>query len=193
MFFPISVIDRLYHAMSKHLDNPVMSEEFFRLFSREDRKIYGFILALVLDVSAAEDIFQETCVILWKEFSGYDSDRSFLNWANGIAFNQVRKYRRKYQNKRLIFSDNLVTELAEDVSSMVEEQSQRQLALTQCMQKLSPRERDLIDAYYGDRETAATVADRWKCSSHAIYKTIKKIRKVLFDRVNRRLSSEMTS
>jgi len=44
--------------MSKHLDNPVMSEEFFRLFSREDRKIYGFILALVLDVSAAEDIFQ---------------------------------------------------------------------------------------------------------------------------------------
>jgi len=76
---------------------------------------------------------------------------------------------------------------------MVEEQSQRQLALTQCMQKLSPRERDLIDAYYGDRETAATVADRWKCSSHAIYKTIKKIRKVLFDCVNRRLSSEMTS
>lgn len=179
--------------MSKHLDNPVMSEEFFRLFSREDRKIYGFILALVLDVSAAEDIFQETCMILWKEFPGYDSDRSFLNWANGIAFNQVRKYRRKYQNKRLIFNDNLVTELAEDVSSMVEEQSQRQLALTQCMQKLSPRERDLIDAYYGDRETAATVADRWKCSSHAIYKTIKKIRKVLFDCVNRRLSSEMTS
>lgn len=179
--------------MSEQLHNPVMSEEFFRLFSRDDRKIYGYILALVLDVAAAEDIFQETCVILWKEFPAYDPDRSFLNWAYGIAFNQVRKYRRKFQNQRLIFSDTLVTELAKDVSSMLEGQSQRQLALTQCMKKLSPRERDLIDAYYGEQETAASVADRWKCSSHAIYKTIKKLRKALFDCVNRRLSSEVTS
>lgn len=179
--------------MSEQLNNPVMSEAFFRLFSRDDRKVFGYILALVLDVAAAEDIFQETCVILWKEFPHFEQDRSFLNWANGIAFNQVRKYRRKYQNKRLIFSDSLVTELAEDVSNMVEDLSQRQLALTQCLQKLGDRERELIDAYYGDQETAATVADRWKCSSHAIYKTIKKIRKALFDCVNRRLSSEMSS
>ncbi|QDT44859.1 RNA polymerase sigma factor SigM [Gimesia alba] len=179
--------------MSEHLNNPVMSEEFFRLFSRDDRKIYGYIMALVLDVAAAEDIFQETCVILWKEFPEYDHDRSFLNWAYGIAFNQVRKYRRKYQNKRLIFSDSLVTELAKDVSSMMEEQSQRQLALTQCLKKLSARERELVDAYYGEQQTAATVAERWKCSSHAIYKTIKKIRKALFDCVNRRLSSEVSS
>ena len=178
--------------MSEPLNNPVMSEEFFRLFSRDDRKVFGYILALVLDRAAAEDIFQETCVILWKEFPSFERDRSFLNWANGIAFNQVRKYRRKYQNKRLIFSDSLVTELAEDVSGMIEDLSQRQLALTQCMQKLSDRERELIDAYYGDQETAATVAGRWKCSSHAIYKTIKKIRKALFDCVNRRLSSEIS-
>lgn len=178
--------------MSKHLENPVMSEEFFRLFSREDRKIFGYILALVLDTAAAEDIFQETCVILWKEFSNFEPDRNFLNWANGIAFNQVRKYRRKYQNKRLIFSESLVTELAQDASAMVDELSQRQLALTHCLKKLSERERALIDTYYGDQETAATVADRWKCSTHAIYKTIKKIRKALFDCVNRRLASEMS-
>tara|TARA_R110002111_G_scaffold177322_1_gene243434 strand:- start:72014 stop:72550 length:537 start_codon:yes stop_codon:yes gene_type:complete len=178
--------------MSEHLNNPVMSEEFFRLFSRDDRKVFGYIMALVLDIAAAEDIFQETCVILWKEFPNFERDRSFLNWANGIAFNQVRKYRRKYQNKRLIFSDSLVTELAEDVSGMIDDLSQRQLALTQCMQKLSDRDRELIDAYYGDQQTAGTVAERWKCSSHAIYKTIKKIRKALFDCVNRRLSSEMS-
>ena len=178
--------------MSDDLNHPMMSEEFFRLFTREDRKIFGYILALVLDVSAAEDIFQETCVILWKEFPKFDRERSFVNWANGIAFNQVRKYRRKFQNKRLIFSDTLVTELAKDASNLLDDLSQRQLALTKCLQKLSDRERELIDAYYGEQETASTVAARWKCSSHAIYKTIKKIRKVLFDCVNRRLSSEMS-
>ncbi|MCH9654707.1 MAG: sigma-70 family RNA polymerase sigma factor [Planctomycetes bacterium] len=177
--------------MSDDLNHPMKSEEFFRLFSREDRKIFGYILSLVLDVTAAEDIFQETCVILWKEFPRFDQERSFLNWANGIAFNQVRKYRRKFRNKRLIFSDSLMTELAEDASGLLEDLSRRQLALTNCLQKLNDRERELIDAYYGDQETAATVAERWKCSTHAIYKTIKKIRKVLFDCVNRRLSSEM--
>lgn len=178
--------------MSDELYQPMQSEEFFRLFSREDRKIYGYILALVLDVSAAEDIFQETCVILWKEFPKFDRERSFLNWANGIAFNQIRKYRRKFRNKRLIFSDTLVSELAEDVSGMLDDLSLRQLALTKCLLKLSDRERELIDAYYGDQQTAATIAERWKCSSHNIYKTIKKIRKVLFDCVNRRLSSEVS-
>ena len=170
-----------------------MSEDFFRQFSRADRKIYGYILALVLDVAAAEDFFQETCVILWEEFPKYDRERSFLNWAYGIAFNQIRKYRRKYQNKRLIFSETLVTELASDASSMVEEQSERQLALTHCMQKLTERERTLIDAYYGDQQTAATVARQRNCSVHAIYKTIKKIRRALYDCVNRRLSSEVPS
>ncbi|WP_417392425.1 sigma-70 family RNA polymerase sigma factor [Gimesia sp.] len=177
--------------MNDPTEQPDAREQFFRQFSRVDRKLYGYILALVLDVVAAEDIFQETCVILWKEFPRYDRERSFLNWSYGIAFNQIRKYRRKFQNKRLLFSDTLVNELAEDVSRMVEEQSQRQLALTHCLQKLTERERDLLDDYYGDQQTAASLAERGKCSVHTIYKTIKKLRRALYECVNRRLSSEV--
>lgn len=179
--------------MNEPVNHPESSEQFFRQFSRVDRKLYGYILALVLDVAAAEDIFQETCVILWKEFPQYDPERSFLNWAYGIAFNQIRKYRRTFQNKRLIFSDALVIDLAKDVSNLVEEQSQRQLALTQCLQSLSEGERKLLDSYYGDQQTAATVAAQRNCSVHTIYKTIKKLRRALYDCVSRRLSSEASS
>ena len=179
--------------MNTPADHPESSESFFRQFSQSDRKIYGYILALVLDVAAAEDIFQETCVILWKEYPRYDPERSFLNWAYGIAFNQIRKYRRTFQNQRLIFSDALVTVLAEDVSQMAEEQSERQLALTRCLENLSSPERDLLDSYYGDRQTAATLAERENCSVHAIYKTIKKLRRALHECVSRRLSSEASS
>ncbi|QDT29705.1 sigma-70 family RNA polymerase sigma factor [Gimesia panareensis] len=179
--------------MNEPAEQPESSESFFRQFSKSDRKIFGYILALVLDVAAAEDIYQETCVILWKEFPQYDPERSFLNWAYGIAFNQIRKYRRKFQNQRLIFSDTLVTALAEDVSSMVEEQSERQLALTCCLENLSARERNLLDSYYGDQQTAAALAEQGNCSVHAIYKTIKKLRRALHECVTRRLANEASS
>ena len=184
---------RLNTRMNEPAEHPESSESFFRQFSKADRKIFGYILALVLDVTAAEDIYQETCTILWKEFPRYDPERSFLNWAYGIAFNQIRKYRRTFQNQRLIFSDTLVSALAEDVSAMVEEQSQRQLALTRCMQNLTARERDLLDSYYGDQQTAATLAEQGNCSVHTIYKTIKKLRRALYECVSRRLSSEASS
>src|SRR5213595_1653739 len=42
-------------------------EEFARLFSRNARRIYGLIMTLVFNHHDAEEVFQNTNVILWNK------------------------------------------------------------------------------------------------------------------------------
>ena len=44
-------------------------EEFARLFSRNARRIYGFIMTLVFNHHDAEEVFQNTNVVLWNDSS----------------------------------------------------------------------------------------------------------------------------
>src|SRR5262249_20100963 len=44
-------------------------EDFVRLFSRSQHRILRFIHSLVPNLSEAEDILQETSVILWKKWA----------------------------------------------------------------------------------------------------------------------------
>ena len=46
------------------------AEEFVRLFSKSQHRILGFVHTLVPNLAEAEDILQETSVILWKKWPG---------------------------------------------------------------------------------------------------------------------------
>ena len=46
-------------------------EEFARVFSRNARRIYGFIMTLVFNHHDAEEVFQNTNVILWNKFAEF--------------------------------------------------------------------------------------------------------------------------
>ena len=51
--------------------DPTAVEEFMRLFGAHRRRLYQFILSLVPNVQDAEDVLQETNIILWRKFGGY--------------------------------------------------------------------------------------------------------------------------
>ena len=78
---------------SQELDRDRRREEFVRLFQRHERSIYGYILSHVPNISAADDICQNTNLLLWKAFGQFDSTRDFGVWARTIAYFQVLRYR----------------------------------------------------------------------------------------------------
>ena len=63
-------------------------------------------------VDAAEDVFGETSVVLWREFAKFRPAADFAPWALAIAFNQVRKWRHQRERDRLVFSDALIAAVA---------------------------------------------------------------------------------
>ena len=91
-------------------------ELFISLFEADRNRLYSYIYAYVMDHTAADDIFQETSMTLWREFEKFEEGTSFSKWANGIAFNRVRVYRRKNKKFSLGLSEEVMLSISETIS-----------------------------------------------------------------------------
>ena len=78
--------------------NIVKEEQFMRLFLQSERRILGFILSLVPNLSDAEDLMQETCSIMWSKIDQFEPGTDFTAWGISIARYRVLTYRRKTQS-----------------------------------------------------------------------------------------------
>ena len=170
-------------------DQP-LSEEFLRLLAAEQLRLQGFIRSLVFDRTAAADVFQETCLAMWRNFGSFDHSRPFHPWALGIAKNQVLKYYRKDHVDRHVFSDELVGTLVGSAMQVTTENDARLAALEGCIEKLAPRHRELVRLFYREHCSAATIAERWQRSIHTVYKSLKQVRRTLMECVEIKMRTE---
>jgi RNA polymerase sigma-70 factor (ECF subfamily) len=150
---------------------------------RHKRVLTGMITALVGDVNVAEDLFQETAVILTRKREEADEDTPFVAWARKIALNVVRDYRKKNarRNKKLRCFDD---ETLEAVAAVFEETEEplwdvRREALRKCAQSLPERERAVIRRRYEGEEPIETLAGSLGMSRGAVDTLLYRIRKAL--------------
>ncbi len=69
-------------------------EAFESLFREYQGDVYGWILRIVRDPAAAEDLTLETFWRIWKARARFDPSRSFAPWARRIASNLALGYLR---------------------------------------------------------------------------------------------------
>lgn len=177
------------HRAAEERD-PRLVEQFVQLYAVNHRRLFAYIMVLVHDRTAAEEVFQEMSLILWREFHHYRADGDFVRWANAMSFNQVRKWRRNRKRDRLVFSEGLVEAIGADAAAMEPDLDPRRVALAHCLKQMKERDRKIIDLYYGSKTTADQVAAQLGKSVHTIYKALKTIRKALMACIDRRLAGE---
>lgn len=170
--------------------NTELYEEFLRLFTRDQFRVIAYIRALIHDHTAANDVFQETSLVLWRSFSSFRRDAEFTPWAMGIARNQVLKHWRARDRDRHVFSESLLSELASEAILIADELDSRQTALNECVQQLAPRQQELIGQFYGANQPAKLIAESWNRTVHAVYKSLKVMRRSLLECVEQKLAEE---
>jgi RNA polymerase sigma-70 factor (ECF subfamily) len=163
---------------------------FNRLFFAHQRQVYGYILTLVPNRADADEVFQETSVILWDKLGEYDASRAFLPWACGVAFNVVRNWRTKRRRDRHVFSDEFVQKLSDTRIEEAALLDARRTALIGCLDKLPRRDREMIDACYTQDRGVKAAATQFKLTVSAVYKSLERIRRALFACINRSLGEE---
>jgi RNA polymerase sigma-70 factor (ECF subfamily) len=170
-------------------DDSVRHDEFLKLFSQHSRRVYEFISTLVLRPADADEVFQNTCVVLWKKFDSYEPDGSFYAWACKIAYLEMMHLRRS--NKRLqTFSDDVLELLAENMLGRANHLNSRQSALEDCLQKLNVSDRKLIEQrYYFQKRPKEIALDRTR-SVDSIYRALTRIHIALRECVGRTLVRE---
>jgi len=162
-------------------------EVFLALFTKCQGRIQAFIRTLVHDPSRADDVFQATSLVLWRSFATFRRDAEFLPWALGTARHQVLLHWRTRRRDRHVFSESLLSDLADSATAAVDSAETRLAALESCMARLSERQRELVRMFYGENQSAGAIAKHWGRTVHAVYKALKVTRRTLFDCVSRRL------
>lgn len=165
------------------------TEEFLRLFVAAQPQLQAFVRSLVFMPGDANDVFQETSLALWRSFEKFDRDEAFLPWAIGVARNQTLQYWRKQQKERAVLNSELMATLSDDVAAELDVANERQAALDACVEMLQPRQKGLIQSFYGANRSAGEVALDWGVGVQAVYKALKTTRRVLLECVERKLSN----
>src|SRR3954468_9432123 len=132
--------------------------DFAEHLRRSQTRLYGYIHSLVRDLNDADDLFQQTTLILWKKFGEFDPQRSFFSWACGIARFEVANFLRSRGRQRLYFSDDLNLLLVEAQQELADDEREaRRDALAGCVEKLRQRDRELLRECYGETDSVNDV------------------------------------
>ena len=168
-------------------------ERFTRLLIQHEPELLRCVLVVVPNRADAEDVFQEASVVLWRESDKFRPGTDFAPWALAIAFNQVRSYRHRMRRNRLMFNEVLVAELAAEENRLAEDLDSRSEALEKCLAKLAPRDVELVTAYYESNVTAKDVSQRLGRPINTVYKALQRIRRGLYQCIERRLAIDARS
>ncbi len=122
-------------------------QQVLQLFVRHQGRIKGFIVSLMADFAGAEDVVQETFLVVQRKAGEFEAGSNFIAWAFQIARFQVMKAQAQQRRAADRFSDEVLEALA--ASAPVEARDDSKLtALPGCLMKLAPQARRVVDLFY---------------------------------------------
>jgi RNA polymerase sigma-70 factor, ECF subfamily len=160
--------------------------QFAQLLKDHFREIFGFIYALIRNYTEAEDVMQQTSMVLWNKFDSYRSGTNFVTWACSVARLEALNYLRKRRRYQAHFSEAFQQKLAVTLAAIPAEETQRRaMLLEECLNKLPEVQRQLLQRCLGGESTVSEVALETRRTVHSIYSSLRNIRNKLLDCVDR--------
>lgn len=160
-----------------------VAPQFIELFVRYQRSVYGYIQSIVPNINEADEIFQETSLVLWKKREDFDHDLEFLPWACGVARKVAGNHRAKHGRDRhsFSFSEAFLEQLATVRANRSEWLESALAALGDCLGRLRDDQRLLLQMRYNHQNSIDQVAEQMNCTSNTIYQKLHRIRQRLYD------------
>src|SRR5689334_20684795 len=136
------------------------SEQFTRNWTQAQPLVANFVGALVPDFAEAEDLLQNVAVVCLRKFDQYDRERPFAAWALGMARLEALHWRRDRARTPLLFDEALLDGMPGVCEELAPELDLRAKALSECLQRLHVRARELIRLRYDEELKPGAIAAR---------------------------------
>jgi len=130
-------------------------------------------------VADAEDIVQQTALVLWEKFAAYDPSQPFTPWACRFALNKTRQWVERKQRWQALLAGGLAEELAQRREELRPEFDLQLRHLEGCLGKLPAEQFALIEGYYYRRDGMETLATNSGRTIAATYKMLQRVRLAL--------------
>jgi RNA polymerase sigma-70 factor (ECF subfamily) len=161
--------------------DPSRCDEFANLLRQTSTQIITYLQALLLDWNDAEDVFQDSCLVLWEKFDEFERGTNFLGWAIRIAQHKAMHFQRsRARRARLLWKPELQKSLMTVVCNRDTAAVNDSLAaLARCMERLAEQDRRLVQRCYGDCVPVPQIAADLGRLPESIYNSLRRIRSQL--------------
>jgi RNA polymerase sigma-70 factor, ECF subfamily len=165
--------------------------EFVRLLGSHERQLIGYVHTLVPSWQDAEDVLQETRLRLWEQFDSFRPDGDFSAWAIAIANYMVKAHRKRCLRQRVCFSDDLLEKISQHIPALsASSHDDRMSSLLECVRTLNDASRKLLRAFCSGHQKTKELACELGQTPSAVYSALFRIRRSLFDCMQKRLREE---
>lgn len=154
--------------------------------------LLGYIAAIVRDPDLTEDIFQNVAVVVLDKGHAVEAEEDFPRWARRVArLEALTALRRRRRAPSPL--DPALIDLLEDEWAATDAAAPAEPALRECLERLSPHARSLIQLRYAEGLSGKQVAERLNRSPNTVYVALSRAYRCLAECVRRRLGKEGAS
>jgi RNA polymerase sigma-70 factor (ECF subfamily) len=167
--------------------------EFIQLLTTHQSRLYAYAFSLLGHREQAQEVMQETNIIMWRKADQFQLGTNFGAWMMKIAYYQVLEHRRKLNRQALfVVDEDFLSELAEEAKVSTEHIEEQQMALHACLAKLPDRQRELIRRRYSDGASIKSVASQIGSAVSAVKQTLFRARCNLIECVGFRMKEQQS-
>jgi RNA polymerase sigma-70 factor, ECF subfamily len=128
------------------------------LFARHHVRIYRFVLRLMRDEMAAEDVISEVFLDVWRQASRFEGRSAVSTWLIAIArFKALSVLRKRRETELDDETAHSIEDTSDDPERVVQKQDKGE-KLRECLTALSPEHREIIDLVYYHEKSVQEVA-----------------------------------
>lgn len=167
------------------------TEAFLLLLSEHEKRLGIYVTGLISCPQDAQDILQEGKIVMWRNFEKFELGTNFPAWARKILFHQILAYRRRVKREPSGFFSEETLHLLNEESENAHREGRwvkREEALKQCLIKLKDDHRRIVQMRYRDEASIEKIAHRVDRTEGAVYRLLSRLRKSLYECVERETS-----
>ncbi|MEM8671677.1 MAG: sigma-70 family RNA polymerase sigma factor [Planctomycetota bacterium] len=172
------------------MDENQKREDFTHYWLEVEPSVSAYVFASISGFHDAEDMVQRIAQELARRFDEYDAQRPFVGWALWIAKSRVIDFYRTQNRVKVVFSDELLGQLADTIVHQADGRNGRREALEACLDELPPKSRRILDLRYVEERSAEETARRIGSTSGSVRVLLSRVRTVLATCIERRLATE---
>lgn len=166
------------------------TEQFVQQLIGCQTRVYTYILSLLGDRDLADEVLQETNLVLWRKAEEFEPGTEFGAWACTIARFQVLAQRQKLARDKLVFDDDVLDLVAARAIERLADVPARQRALRRCLSLLTDEQRQMLLARYAEDGSVAKLAEELGRPAPSVSQSLYRVRQQLVTCIERRLAEE---
>jgi len=167
--------------------------QFVSRITAVQNRLYAYFMAVTGDPDAADDLVQNTNVVLCRKSDQFEPGTDFAAWAMSIARYEALEHRRRTARSHVVFDERVASQIEDVAAAMTADMEEQIRALQECLRRLSQRHRSFVEQRYACGRSVVQIAEAAGMTPNAVAQLLHRARASLATCIESQLGEGTTA